>query len=48
MNQEANAETPFCMECGDWIFEKPEMDDSPFYYCAFCTPKKKLVKIRRR
>jgi hypothetical protein len=48
MNQTANGVTPFCLGCGDWIFEKPEIDDSPFYYCVSCTPKKKVLKIRKK
>jgi hypothetical protein len=48
MNQTANEVTPFCLGCGEWIFEKPEIDDSPFYYCDSCTPKKKLLKIRKK
>jgi hypothetical protein len=48
MTQNASEVTPFCLGCGDWIFEKPEMDDSPFYYCVFCTPKKKVLKVKRK
>jgi hypothetical protein len=48
MNQTANGVTPFCLGCGDWIFEKPEIDDSPFYYCVSCTPKKRVVKVKRK
>ena len=44
----SEATTPFCLGCGDWILEPPELNDSPFYYCYSCTPKKKLVKIRKR
>jgi hypothetical protein len=48
MNQAIDALTPFCLGCGDWILEKPDIDDSPFYYCFSCTPKKKSVKNIKR
>lgn len=48
MDQMADALTPFCMECGDWIFELPEINDSPFYYCISCTPKKRVMKVKRK
>jgi hypothetical protein len=44
---EVSATTPFCLGCGEWISEIPEIDDSPFYYCFFCTPKKQPMKIKR-
>jgi hypothetical protein len=40
--------TPFCLGCGDWIYDLPELNDSPFYYCVSCTPKKKVVKIKKK
>lgn len=39
---------PFCLGCGDWITDLPDLDDSPFYYCISCTPKKRLVKLGKR
>ena len=39
--------TPFCLSCGDWILEPQELNDSPFYYCTFCTPKKKVLKAKK-
>jgi hypothetical protein len=47
MGVESDVTTPFCLGCGDWILEPPELNDSPFYYCVSCTPKKKLVKFRK-
>lgn len=40
--------TPFCLVCGDWILEPPEVNDSPFYYCISCTPQKKKMKIKKQ
>jgi hypothetical protein len=48
MGVESDVTTPFCLGCGDWILEPPELNDSPFYYCISCTPKKRLVKVRKR
>ncbi len=47
MGVEIDATTPFCLGCGDWILEPPTLDDSPFYYCVFCTPKKITLKTRK-
>lgn len=40
--------TPFCLGCGDWILDPPEIDDSPFYYCVSCKPKKTRMKIKKQ
>jgi len=47
MGIEIDVTTPYCLGCGDWILEPPELNDSPFYYCAFCAPKKKVFKAKK-
>jgi hypothetical protein len=38
MNNEADSTTPFCIGCGQWVFNYDEMLASPFVYCMFCDP----------
>jgi hypothetical protein len=38
MNNEADSTTPFCIGCGQWVFNYDETLASPFVYCMFCDP----------
>lgn len=38
--EEINTTTPFCLGCGAWVEVPEELNDSPWYYCEWCTPKK--------
>jgi len=38
MSEEADSTTPFCIRCGQWVFNHDEMLASPFVYCIFCDP----------
>ena len=46
MTKEADSTTPFCIECGQWVFNFDEMLASPFVYCLFCDPT--ITKTRKR
>jgi len=38
MSEEADSTTPFCIRCGQWVFNHDEMLASQFVYCIFCDP----------
>ena len=38
MTNVADSTTPFCIGCGQWVFNFDEMSASPFVYCMLCDP----------
>jgi hypothetical protein len=41
--------TPFCIGCGQWVFNSDELLASPYVYCVFCDPTiKKERKIKSK
>lgn len=47
--EEIHSTTPFCLGCGAWVEVPEELNDSPWYYCEWCTPKKQaIVKVTKR
>jgi hypothetical protein len=46
LTSEADSTTPFCIGCGQWVFDFDEMLASPFVYCIFCDPT--IKKMRKR
>jgi len=47
MSEMPDSTTPFCLSCGEWVLEVDEMLVSPFTYCTYCDPKKKVRRNRR-
>jgi hypothetical protein len=47
MTEEADSTTPFCIGCGQWVFNFDEMLASPFVYCIFCDPTVKKSRKRK-
>jgi len=46
VTEEADSTTPFCISCGQWVFDFDELQATPFVYCVFCdltTKKKKRI-----
>jgi hypothetical protein len=49
MAEVADSTTPFCIGCGQWVFNSDELLASPYVYCIFCDPTiKKERKIKSK
>jgi len=50
VTEEADSTTPFCISCGQWVFNFDELQATPFAYCVFCDPttkKKPMTKSKK-
>lgn len=45
---ELDATTPFCLGCGAWIYDQPDVEVSPFSYCLSCTQEQKAASTKRK
>jgi hypothetical protein len=48
VTEEADSTTPFCISCGQWVFDLDELHASPFTYCIYCDPAtKRKIKSKK-